>query len=116
VAAVKARFRFARIKAIKAATADDVANRAYWGIADMILFDASTCRQPSRRPWSAFDWRSAASVRSFALSAVSILTMSGTRCRHGASMVDVSSGVDGPSEKAPRPCAASSGRKACAPA
>ena len=109
VAAVKARSGLRVIKAVGVATADDVGKAAaYRGIADMILFDAKA-PAGSNLPGGhglAFDWRALGGPsveRPFALSGGldpdnvwEALTVT------GASMVDVSSGVErAPGEKDP---------------
>lgn len=106
VAAIRARFGLPIIKAIGVASADDVAKAAgYRGIADLILFDAKA-PAGSDLPGGqgrAFDWSVLSrfsAERPFALSggldpdnvweAIAIT---------GASMVDVSSGVELANEK-----------------
>jgi phosphoribosylanthranilate isomerase len=107
LAAIRRHSGLRTIKAIGVAGADDVAKAAtYWGIADMIMFDA---RAPagSDIPGGhglAFDWSALAGLRaerSFALSGgldpdnvwEALITT-------GADMVDVSSGVErAPGEK-----------------
>ena len=109
VAAVKARSGLRLIKAIGVASADDVAKAAaYRGIADMILFDAKA-PAGSNLPGGhglAFDWRALGgpSVEPpFALSGgLDPDNVSEAAVTTGASMVDVSSGVErAPGEKDP---------------
>jgi phosphoribosylanthranilate isomerase len=104
VAAVKARSGLRVIKALGVATADDVAKAAaYRGIADMILFDAKA--HPGGHGL-AFDWRALGGPsveRPFALSGgLDPDNVSEALAVTGASMVDVSSGVErAPGEKDP---------------
>jgi phosphoribosylanthranilate isomerase len=109
VAAVKARSGLRVIKALGVATADDVAKAAaYRGIADMILFDAKA-PAGSKHPGGhglAFDWRALGGPsveRPFALSGgFDPDNVSEALAVTGASMVDVSSGVErAPGEKDP---------------
>ena len=109
VAAIKARSGLQVIKAIGVATADDVAKAAtYRGIADMILFDAKA-PAGSNLPGGhglAFDWRALGGPsveRPFALSGgLDPDNVSEALAVTGASMVDVSSGVErAPGEKDP---------------
>jgi phosphoribosylanthranilate isomerase len=109
VAAIKARSGLRVIKAIGVATADDVAKAAtYRGIADMILFDAKA-PAGSNLPGGhglAFDWRALGGPsveRPFALSGgLDPDNVWEALAVTGASMVDVSSGVErAPGEKDP---------------
>jgi phosphoribosylanthranilate isomerase len=109
VAAVKARSGLRVIKAIGVATADDVAKAsAYRGIADMILFDAKA-PAGSNLPGGhglAFDWHALGGPsveRPFALSGgLDPDNVWDALAITGASMVDVSSGVErAPGEKDP---------------
>jgi phosphoribosylanthranilate isomerase len=109
VAAVKARSGLRVIKAIGVATADDVAKAAaYRGIADMILFDAKA-PAGSNLPGGhglVFDWRAIGGPsveRPFALSGgLDPDNVWEALAVTGASMVDVSSGVErAPGEKDP---------------
>ena len=109
VAAVKARSGLRVIKALGVATADDVAKAAaYRGIADMILFDAKA-PAGSNLPGGhgfVFDWRALGGPsveRPFALSGgLDPDNVSEALAVTGASMVDVSSGVErAPGEKDP---------------
>ena len=109
VVAVKARSGLRVIKAIGVATADDVGKAsAYRSIADMILFDAKA-PAGSKHPGGhglAFDWRALGGPsveRPFALSGgLDPDNVSEALAVTGASMVDVSSGVErAPGEKDP---------------
>ena len=109
VAAVKARSGLRVIKAIGVATADDVRKAAaYRGVADMILFDAKA-PAGSNHPGGhglAFDWHALGGPsveRPFALSGgLDPDNVSEALAVTGASMVDVSSGVErAPGEKDP---------------
>ena len=109
VAAVKARSGLRVIKAIGVATADDVGKAAaYRGIADMILFDAKA-PAGSNLPGGhglVFDWRALSGPpveRPFALSGgLDPDNVWEALAVTGASMVDVSSGVErAPGEKDP---------------
>jgi len=109
VAAVKARSGLRVIKAIGVATADDVAKAsAYRGIADMILFDAKApagFNLPGGHGL-AFDWHALGGPsveRPFALSGgLDPDNVWDALAITGASMVDVSSGVErAPGEKDP---------------
>ena len=109
MAAVKARSGLRVIKAIGVATADDVGKTAaYRGIADMILFDAKA-PAGSKHPGGhglAFDWRALGGPsveRPFALSGgLDPDNVWEALAVTGASMVDVSSGVErAPGEKDP---------------
>lgn len=108
-AAIKAHSGLRVIKAIGVATADDVAKAAaYRGIADMILFDAKA-PAGSNLPGGqglAFDWRALGGPsveRPFALSGgLDPDNVWEALVTTGASMVDVSSGVErAPGEKDP---------------
>ena len=109
VVAVKARSGLRVIKAIGVATADDVGKAsAYRSIADMILFDAKA-PAGSKHPGGhglAFDWCALGGPsveRPFALSGgLDPDNVSEALAVTGASMVDVSSGVErAPGEKDP---------------
>lgn len=109
VVAVKARSGLRVIKAIGVATADDVGKAsAYRSIADMILFDAKA-PAGSKHPGGhglAFDWCALGGPsveRPFALSGgLAPDNVSEALAVTGASMVDVSSGVErAPGEKDP---------------
>jgi phosphoribosylanthranilate isomerase len=101
VAAIKSRARLRVIKAIGVATADDVGNAsAYRGIADTILFDAKA-PAGSGLPGGhglAFDWHLLAGPsveRPFAISGgLNPDNVREASVTTGASLVDVSSGVE----------------------
>jgi len=101
LADIKGRFGVKLIKAISVAAAEDAAEAdRFWDIADMILFDAKPDPAASLPGGNglAFDWHALAALsqgRHFALSGGLTAENVGEAVRvTGASMVDVSSGVE----------------------
>jgi phosphoribosylanthranilate isomerase len=105
VAAIKARAGLPAMKAIAISDADDVAKAgAYAGVADYMLFDAKAAPDAAIPGGNgvAFDWRVLQSIKApFALSGGLTADSVGEAVRlTGASLVDVSSGVErSPGEK-----------------
>ncbi|MGC2409255.1 MAG: phosphoribosylanthranilate isomerase [Methyloceanibacter sp.] len=102
MAEIKGRFGVPLIKAISVASAEDAAEAdRFWDIADMILFDAKPDPAAGRPGGNgvAFNWHSLAALwqgRQFALSGGLTAENVGEAIRvTGATMVDVSSGVEG---------------------
>jgi phosphoribosylanthranilate isomerase len=105
VAAIKARASLPAMKAIAISDADDVAKAGvYAGVADYMLFDAKAAPGATIPGGNgvAFDWRVLQSIKApFALSGGLTADSVGEAVRlTGASLVDVSSGVErSPGEK-----------------